>query len=60
MALRIFLWSVALVAWFGFVGPFCMSSSSDILCIAWPLCTFGGALWFISKTVTKLTKGEKK
>jgi len=60
MIYKIAIISVLLLAWFGFAGPFCMSSDSTVLCIAWPLCTLGWVCWVLTKLIATTNKGEKK
>lgn len=42
---KVFTVIVALVAWFGFAGPACVSAKSSLLAYGWPVATLGGALW---------------
>lgn len=56
--IKLFLIIVALVVWFGFAGPACVSAKSSLLAFGWPLATLGGALWAIKQAIKN--KGEKK
>lgn len=55
---KLFLVVVGLCAWFGFVGPACVSANSSLLAFGWPLATLGGVLWVINRATKN--KGEKK
>lgn len=55
---KVFTVIVALVAWFGFAGPACVSAKSSLLAYGWPVATLGGALWAINQAIKN--KGEKK
>ena len=51
MAMKITLSILSIVFWFGFIGPFCMSATSDILVWGWPTVTLFAGIFGIQKLI---------
>lgn len=62
MVVKIAVTLLALVAWFGFIGPFCVSARATELVVGWYLATAVGTTltvrWAVKKLKEKMDDGQ--